>query len=75
MGNDGNIVAFHPTEKSKPLSKKSTKLSSGDTLSRNNIEDNISDDEMEDDYRTLLVRKNENLENTESSMYAFCSVL
>ncbi|XP_065656940.1 E3 ubiquitin-protein ligase HUWE1 isoform X2 [Hydra vulgaris] len=66
MGNDDSIIAFHPTEKSKPILKKQPKLSGGGILSRNNLEDNISDDEMEEEY--LLAAKNESLENAELAM-------
>ena len=53
MGRDPTIMAFHPTDKIK-----STK-SSQKILEASGPEDPLSDDEMEEEYRSVLVRKSD----------------
>ena len=61
MGRDSNIIAFHPADKTK-LGKVMSKADSSNNLSvsasnaRSN-EDPLSDDEMEEEYRSVLIRK------------------
>ena len=61
MGRDPSIIAFHPADKTK-LGKVMSKADSTNNLSMsaNNArsnEDPLSDDEMEEEYRSVLIRK------------------
>lgn len=56
MGSNLNIIAFHPTDKTK-TNKASQKENDTTITTIVNAEDPLSDDEMEEEYRSLLIRK------------------
>lgn len=57
MGRNPEILAFHPTDKIKPSKAlKGPDASGGNTTG---LEDPLSDDEMEEEYRSLLIRKSD----------------
>ena len=58
MGHDENIIAFQPTDKAKPA-KAFQKESDSANESGATIEDPLSDDEMEEEYRSLLIRRSD----------------
>ena len=67
MGSDENIVAFHPTDTSKSSKLTSTKEGEASATSINlTAEDPLSDDEMEEEYRSVLIRKHDKKESNEN---------
>lgn len=66
LGSNLNIIAFHPTDKTKS-SKASQKESDTTISTTTNAEDPLSDDEMEEEYRSLLIRKQDQKNTVEDS--------
>lgn len=65
MGRDKSIISFHPTDKMKP-SKKSDgtfHTTSASTAANVNSEEPLTDDEMEEEYRSVLIRKSDSKQN------------
>merc|ERR1711962_885026 len=57
MGYDENIIAFQPTDKVKPSKSYQKDTEAGNESVTN--EDPLSDDEMEEEYRSLLIRRSD----------------
>ena len=57
MGTDNKIIAFHPTDTSKSTKMTSKESQETATTVSATPEEPLSDDEMEEEYQSLLIRK------------------
>ena len=62
MGKDPALIAFHPTDKIKTLNKAKCEVSRDPSSS---TEEQMSDEEMEDEYRSVLMRKSDQDQSAE----------
>lgn len=66
MGSDETIVAFHPTDTSKSSKLTTKEAESSATSINSTAEDPLSDDEMEEEYRSVLIRKHDKKESDDN---------